>query len=180
MGMTLMVVSIMAASILMGCIKNVDSSSSSSEDWKKEKGGKVMIYVGGKVVCQDCNTADWVHGAKPIKGSRVSITCMDDKSKRVMYLGSNKTDGKGEFEMMMMIVNKYMNGKELMTKVVKLCTVKLVSSPNPDCYVPTDFGGGRLGVKLSSLRPSLVQPNLTRYKVGTFSYTTPLCDEPDY
>ncbi|KAI3933312.1 hypothetical protein MKW98_006671 [Papaver atlanticum] len=146
----------------------------SSEGLTKEE--QKLIYVAAKVLCQDCN-GDWISGAKPIEGSRVSILCMDDANKKVVYRGSNKTNKKGEFGII--LNQKSINGKEIIKP--KLCTVKLESSPNPDCYIPTDFRGGRLGVKLNSVRPSFDQlrPNVTKYRLGPFSYTTPLCDEID-
>ncbi|MCL7044819.1 hypothetical protein MKW94_010920 [Papaver nudicaule] len=146
----------------------------SSEGLTKEE--TKLIYVAAKVLCQDCN-GDWINGAMPIEGSRVSIVCMDDANRKVVYRGSNKTNKKGEFGMI--LNQKYINGKEIIKP--KLCTVKLVSSPNPDCYIPTDFRGGRLGVKLNSVRPSFDEqrPNVTKYRLGPFSYTTPLCDEID-
>ncbi|RZC81770.1 hypothetical protein C5167_044344 [Papaver somniferum] len=146
----------------------------SSEGLTKEE--QKLIYVAAKVLCQDCN-GDWINGAKLIVGSRVSILCMDDANKEVVYMGSNKTNKKGEFEMI--LNQEYITGKEIIKQ--KLCTVKLVSSPNPYSYIPTYFRGGRLGVKLNSVRPSFDQqrPNVTKYRLGPFSYTTPLCDELD-
>ncbi|GMY19310.1 non-classical arabinogalactan protein 31 [Fagus crenata] len=131
-----------------------------------------VIHVGGKVLCQDCTQGwnEWVHGGKPIKGGKVSITCMDDRS-RVVYYGSDMTDELGQFDI---IVNKYINRKELKAK---LCSVRLVSSPDHTCNILTDFAGGRRGVKLS--RPSLVYRDQIKYTLGPFYFTSPLCDEPD-
>ncbi|KAK9290499.1 hypothetical protein L1049_008669 [Liquidambar formosana] len=153
---------IIVASFVMGCT-NV------AEAWKEEAG---FIHVGGKVMCQDCTMGwnEWVNGARPIKGCKVSITCMDDRS-RVVYYGSDETDEAGEFEM---IVNKYVNGKQLKSKG---CSVRLVSSPDPTCSIPTDFAGGRSGVKLN--RPTLVYRDLVKHTLGPFYYTTPMCDKPD-
>lgn len=95
---------------------------------------------------------------------------MDDRS-RVVYYGSDETDDSGEFDL---TVNKYINGKELNKKA---CSVRLVSSPDPVCNIPTDFAGGRSGVKLS--RPSMVYRDIKKYTMGPFYYTTPMCDEPD-
>ncbi|KAA8518661.1 hypothetical protein F0562_016135 [Nyssa sinensis] len=83
-----------------------------AEAWKEAE----VVHVGGKVLCQDCTQGwnEWVHGAKPIKGCKVSITCMDDRS-RVVYYGSDETDEAGDFEM---IINKHINGKELNVKKV--------------------------------------------------------------
>lgn len=95
---------------------------------------------------------------------------MDDRS-RVVYYGSDETDDSGEFDL---TVNKYINGKELNKKA---CSVRLVSSPDPLCNIPTDFAGGRSGVKLG--RPSMVYRDIMKYTMGPFYYTTPMCDEPD-
>ncbi|XP_059646788.1 pistil-specific extensin-like protein [Cornus florida] len=156
------VLMIIATSLLMGSI-NV------AEAWKEET---KVIHVGGKVLCQDCTQGwnEWLHGAKPIKGCKVSITCMDDRS-RVVYYGSDQTDEGGDFEM---TINKFINGKELNAKK---CSVRLVSSPDPVCNLPTNFAGGRSGVKLS--RPTLVYRDIIKHVLGPFYYTTPMCDEPD-
>lgn len=103
-------------------------------------------------------------------GCRVSITCLDDRS-RVVYYGSDETDEAGEFEMM---VNKFINGKELKSTG---CFLRLVSSPDPVCNIATDFGGGRKGVKLG--RPTVVYRDVIKHLLGPFYYTTPMCDEPD-
>lgn len=105
-----------------------------------------------------------------VAGCKVSITCMDERS-RVVYYGSDMTDELGQFDI---IVNKYINGKKLKTK---LCWVRLVSSPHPTCNILTDFAGGRSGVKLSL--PTLVYRDRTEYTLGPFYFTSPLCDEPD-
>ncbi|KAF8005624.1 hypothetical protein BT93_K0030 [Corymbia citriodora subsp. variegata] len=133
--------------------------------------GKV-IHVGGKVLCQDCTKGydEWVKGGNPIKGAKVSLTCMDQRH-RVIFYGSDYTDGVGQFDM---IVNKYINGKQLNEK---LCSVRLVSSPDQTCNVPTDFAGGCRGVKLS--HPSLVFREAIKYNIGPLYYTTPMCEEPE-
>ncbi|KAI3989773.1 hypothetical protein MKX01_040743 [Papaver californicum] len=164
-----MIIGVIASILLL----NIVIISSEGLPTKEEQ---KLIYVAAKVLCQDCN-GDWINGAKPVEGSRVSILCMDDAKKKVVYRGSSKTNKKGEFGII--LNQKYINGKEIIKP--KLCTVKLVSSPDPDCYIPTDFRGGRLGVKLNSVRPSFGQqrPSVTKYRLGPFSYTTPLCDEID-
>ncbi|XP_075637329.1 pistil-specific extensin-like protein [Castanea sativa] len=131
-----------------------------------------VIHVGGKVLCQDCTQGwnEWVHGCKPIKGGKVSIACMDDRS-RVVYYGSDVTDELGQFDI---IVNKYINGKELKAK---LCSVRLVSSPDSTCNILTDFASGKRGVKLNL--PSLVYRDQIKYTLGPFYFTKLLCDEPN-
>lgn len=103
-------------------------------------------------------------------GCKVSITCMDERS-RVIYYGSDITDELGQYDL---VINKHINGKELKSK---LCTVRLVSSPDQTCNVLTNFGGGRSGVKLNS--PSSVYRDLIKHTLAPFYYTSPLCDEPD-
>ncbi|KAL4595929.1 hypothetical protein ACB092_12G127600, partial [Castanea dentata] len=117
-----------------------------------------VIHVGGKVLCQNCTQGwnEWVHGCKPIKGGKVSITCMNDRS-RVVYYGSD-----------------YINGKELKAK---LCSVRLVSPLDSTCNILTDFAGGKRGVKLNL--PSLVYRDQIKYTLGPFYFTKPLCDEPN-
>lgn len=103
-------------------------------------------------------------------GARVSVTCLDERS-RVMYYGSDDTDVAGHFSI---IVNRYANGKKI---VEKLCSVRLVSSPDDACNVPTDFSGGCGGVKLR--RPSSVYGKVIAYTVGPLYYTSPMCEEPE-
>ncbi|XP_059462680.1 non-classical arabinogalactan protein 31 [Corylus avellana] len=152
---------IIAASLLMGCT-NLGVA-------QKESG---VMHVGGKVLCQDCTQGwhEWVHGGKPIKGCKVSITCMDERS-RVVYYASDLTDELGQFDI---AVNKYVHGKELKAK---LCSVRLVSSPEPTCNILTNFAGGRRGVKLN--QPTLVYRDVIKYMLGPFYFTNPLCEEPN-
>ncbi|KAK9119432.1 hypothetical protein Scep_017525 [Stephania cephalantha] len=112
-----------------------------SEAWRDKP---KSIHIGGKVL--DLATTALV-AAKPIKGSRVSATCMDERDK-VIYYGSDETDEEGEFDM---VVDSKEACKELRPE---LCSVRLVSSPNPVCNVATNFGGRKSRVKLS--RPSFV------------------------
>ncbi|KAL2533592.1 Pollen Ole e 1 allergen and extensin family protein [Abeliophyllum distichum] len=131
-----------------------------------------VFQVCGKVLCQDCTEGwnEWVTGAKPIKGCKVSITCLDDRS-RVVHYASDLTDDAGEFEVS---VKKYTNGKELKPQN---CFLRLVSSPDPVCNIATDFAGGKTGVKLH--RPAVVYRDIVKYVLGPFYYSTPMCDEPD-
>ncbi|KAI3989623.1 hypothetical protein MKX01_036232 [Papaver californicum] len=120
----------------------------SSEGLTKEE--KKLIYVAAKVLCQDCN-GDWINGAKPVQGYPYCAWMM--QTKKWCTGEAVKRTKKGEFGII--LNQKYINGKEIIK--TKLCTVKLVSSLNPDCYIPTDFRGGRLGAKLNSVRPSFDQ-----------------------
>ncbi|PWA71081.1 pollen Ole e 1 allergen and extensin family protein [Artemisia annua] len=131
-----------------------------------------VIRVGGKVLCQDCTEGwnEWVDGQKPIEGCVVSVTCMDER-KRITYYGSDKTDKAGEYEL---TINKYIHGKEIKPEA---CFTRLVSSPDPICNIPTDFAGGKTGVKLG--RPTLVYRDMIKHVLDPFYYTTPMCDEPD-
>ncbi|KAL0344720.1 UNVERIFIED_CONTAM: Pistil-specific extensin-like protein [Sesamum radiatum] len=131
-----------------------------------------VFKVGGRVLCQDCSEGwnEWVNGANPIKGCKVSVTCLDDRN-RVVHYASDLTDDVGDFEI---TCNKYVNSKELKPQN---CFVRLVSSPDPVCNIATNFGGGKSGVKL--LRPAIVYRDIVKYMLGPFYYTTPMCDEPD-
>ncbi|KAM1294579.1 pistil-specific extensin-like protein [Malus sylvestris] len=154
--------------IAMGC-----SSSHTVEAFNYEEPKTKTIHVGGKVLCQDCTQGwnEWVHGARPINGGKVSMTCMDERS-RVVFYASDLTDEKGQFNL---IMNKYTtNGKEVNAN---RCSLRLVSCPDATCNVPTNFGGGRSGVKLN--RPSLVYRDLVKYTLGPFYYTSPMCEKPD-
>ncbi|KAI4300379.1 hypothetical protein L6164_033765 [Bauhinia variegata] len=152
-----------ATTVLVSCSNNNIVLASNEQE---------VIHVSGKVLCQDCSQGwnEWVHGAKPIKGCIVSLTCMDKRS-RVVHYTSDTTDELGKFEI---LVNKNVLGKQL---DVKLCSVRLVSSPEVACNILTDFGGGKSGVKLNL--PSLVYRNLIKYVLDPFYYTTPMCDKPD-
>ncbi|KAJ4838405.1 hypothetical protein Tsubulata_017435 [Turnera subulata] len=131
-----------------------------------------FIHVAGKVLCQDCTKGynEWINGDRPIKGSKVSLTCMDER-RRVAYFVSDVTDQKGQFDMS---VSKYINGKRLNDK---LCWVRLISSPDPTCNVFTDFGGGKSGVKL--MRPTSVYHDTLKYVLTPLYFTTPMCEQPD-
>ncbi|KAK7284952.1 hypothetical protein RJT34_19706 [Clitoria ternatea] len=154
---------IITASMLMGCSNN---KAVSALDESR------VIHVGGKVLCQDCTQGwnEWVNGGKPIKGVKVSLTCMDKRS-RVVYYTSDTTDELGQYDMSM---KKYVYGRELDTK---RCAVRLVSSPDNVCNILTDFGGGKSGVKLNY--PTSVYRSLIKYVLNPFYYTTPMCDKPD-
>lgn len=158
-----MISGMMIACLLVGWL-SVSVAEARAEEQK-------VIHIGGKVLCQDCSGGwnEWVQGAKPIKGGKVSVTCMDER-KRVVYYGSDLTDGQGVFDL---IVNKYVNGKELKPDC---CWVRLVSSPDATCNLLTNFAGGRSGVKLN--RPTSVYRDMIKYGVGPFYFTTPMCDDP--
>ncbi|WCJ34425.1 Pollen Ole e 1 allergen and extensin family protein [Euphorbia peplus] len=158
MGLRLVIV----ASLLLVLMK-------SSVGSKEEDG---VIHVGGKVICQDCTKGynDWVNGNRPIKGCKVSVTCMDER-KRVMYYNSDITDDEGLFDMS---IAKFINGKEIKEK---LCSVRIVSSPDSTCNLLTDFASGKSGVKLR--RPTLVYRDMVKYLVGPFYFTNRMCDQPD-
>ncbi|KAI3473962.1 hypothetical protein Pfo_028536 [Paulownia fortunei] len=87
--------------------------------------GKVdtqVFHVAGKVLCQDCNQGwnEWVNGAKPIKGCKVSVTCLDERSRVVQYAKLKPQN----------------------------CFLRLVSSPDPVCNIATNFAGGKSGYVL--------------------------------
>ncbi|XP_051131188.1 pistil-specific extensin-like protein [Andrographis paniculata] len=131
-----------------------------------------VFHVTGKVLCQDCNKGwnEWVNGADPIKDSRVSVTCLDDR-KRVVHYASDLTDKNGDFDI---ACNRFVNGKELKPQN---CNVRLVSSPDPVCNIATDFAGGKTGLKLR--RPTEVYRDVLKFALGPLYYTTPMCDDPD-
>ncbi|XP_071709713.1 non-classical arabinogalactan protein 31 [Rutidosis leptorrhynchoides] len=131
-----------------------------------------VIRVGGKVLCQDCSEGwnEWVNGHKPIEGCTVSVTCLDER-KRVIYYGRDKTDKTGEFQVS---IKKYIYGKKIKPET---CFTRLVSSSDPVCNIPTDFAGGKTGVKLG--HPTLVYRDIIKHVIGPFYYTTPMCDEPE-
>ncbi|KAL8245213.1 hypothetical protein R6Q59_011471 [Mikania micrantha] len=144
------------------------------ECWEEvpAKSGGGVILVGGKVLCQDCTEGwnEWVNGNKPIEGCTVSVTCMDER-KRIIYYGSDKTDKAGEFEV---TINRYIHGKMINPEA---CFTRLVSSPDPVCNIPTNFAGGKTGVKLGC--PTTVYRDIIKYIHDPLYYTTPMCDEPD-
>ncbi|KAF2307475.1 hypothetical protein GH714_028979 [Hevea brasiliensis] len=160
--MAAMAMKLLAALLLVGC-------ANLALAWDGAAG---VIHVGGKVMCQDCYKGynEWVNGDRPIKGCKVSLTCMDER-RRVMYYNSDVTDKLGQFDM---TVNKYINGKVLKEK---LCSVRLVSSPDPTCNILTDFAGGKSGVKLR--QPTLIYRDMVKYVLGPFYFTSPMCDQPD-
>ncbi|KAG0484419.1 hypothetical protein HPP92_008498 [Vanilla planifolia] len=154
------------------------SAAAGELTWKRKDSKNV--HITGKVMCQDCSMGwtQWANGAKPLKGSRVAVTCMDAR-RHVVYYGSDETDAKGEFDLEVELSRRSDGGVSSAAKEIdpKGCAVRLVSSPDDDCGVMTDFGGGRKGVRLT--RPSHVYPGVLRYTVGPFFFTSPMCDEPD-
>ncbi|XP_054804002.1 uncharacterized protein LOC129307142 [Prosopis cineraria] len=131
-----------------------------------------IIHVAGKVLCQDCSQGwnEWIHGSDPIKGSKVSLTCLDRRS-RVIYYTSDTTDETGQFDL---TVKRYLYGKKLDTK---LCSARLVSSPDYACNILTDFGRGRSGLKLTN--PTSIYRDVVKFVLQPFYFTTPMCDKPD-
>ncbi|XP_044506697.1 pistil-specific extensin-like protein [Mangifera indica] len=132
-----------------------------------------VTKVTGQVLCQDCSKSynEWVNNAIPLKGVKVSLTCMDNR-RRVMYYRSDETNEEGRFEMS---VDKYAyQNKEVKSE---RCRVRLVSSPHPGCNVFTDFNGGKSGVKLR--RPSSVYRDTVAYTMQPFYFTSPMCEKPD-
>ncbi|KAL3825831.1 hypothetical protein ACJIZ3_021860 [Penstemon smallii] len=131
-----------------------------------------VFHVAGKVLCQDCTQGwnEWVNDGKPIKGSIVSVTCLDDRN-RVVEFASDLTDDAGDFDI---TCDKYANGKKINPQN---CFLRLVSSPDPVCNIATNSAGGKTGVRLT--RPNVVYRDLVKYVLGPFYYTTPMCDEPD-
>ncbi|XP_015898599.3 uncharacterized protein LOC107432058 [Ziziphus jujuba] len=161
MGMVMILA--LAASILMGC---TDVALGLNEAEK--------IHVGGRVLCQDCTQEwnKWAYGGKPIKGCKVSAICMDER-RRIVHYASDTTDELGEFQL---IIDKLVNGKQIKTE---LCSVRLVSSPDPTCNVFTNFGNGVSGVKLFRQLATAFNDNFIKYSLNPFYFTTPMCDQPD-
>ncbi|CAI0407555.1 unnamed protein product [Linum tenue] len=94
-GMAATTSSIFAATVLI-----LFAVTSAAANWDEEAPTSELIHVSGKVLCQDCQKSykDWISGERPIKGSTVSLTCMDDR-KRVHHYDSDVTDERGEYEM---------------------------------------------------------------------------------
>ncbi|XP_077225817.1 uncharacterized protein LOC143859025 [Tasmannia lanceolata] len=109
-----------------------------------------VIRVGGKVMCQDC-TRGWNEWAHGTRPIQGCSVALTcmDERGRVVYYTSDETDGEGEFEMRI-------ESRRLLRE---------------------DFAGGRSGVKLS--RPSHVYGDQIKYTLGSFYFTSPMCDEPD-
>ncbi|CAN6305967.1 unnamed protein product [Urochloa humidicola] len=129
--------------------------------------------VTGKVQCQDC-TKNWnayAYNARPIPGSVVGITCVDDRG-RVVYHGSDAADGQGVFNIE--VPSKAANGGDI---AAPRCLVRLASSGDAGCAVPTDFNGGGSGEKPSRL--THFSPDKATYAVGPYYYTLPRCDVKD-
>ncbi|KAK4281577.1 hypothetical protein QN277_013050 [Acacia crassicarpa] len=163
--MRLAVVLIIAASILASNYSSGIVVSASDE-------ANGIIHVAGKVMCQDCSQGwnEWIQGSDPIKGSKVSLTCLDRRG-RVIYYTSDTTDETGQFDL---TVKTYLYSKKLDTK---LCSVRLVSSPDSACNILTDFGRGRSGLKLAN--PTSIYRHVTKFVLEPFFFTSPMCDKPD-
>ncbi|KAJ1296381.1 hypothetical protein BS78_01G296000 [Paspalum vaginatum] len=125
--------------------------------------------VTGKVQCQDC-TKNWnayAYNARPIPGSVVGITCLDDRG-RAVYHGSDATDGQGVFNVE---VPGKVNGCDL---APSRCLVRLAASGDAACSVFTDFNRGRAGE--TPARLTHVSPGKATYAVGPYYCTLPQCD----
>lgn len=94
-----------------------------------------------------------------------------DERKRVVHYASDETDQEGDFEI---VVDKNIHGKKL---VASQCSVRLVSSPDQQCDVLTDFARGKSGAWLA--QPLTVYRDVTKYRLGPFYFTSPMCEEPD-
>ncbi|XP_062205964.1 uncharacterized protein LOC133907880 [Phragmites australis] len=132
-----------------------------------------QFTVTGTVLCQDC-TKNWnayAYNAKPIPGSVVGITCLDKKTGRTVYYGTDATDGKGVFNIE---VPYAVNGGSLNPAD---CLVRLASSGDKGCAVLTNFNGGRIGEKPS--RPVQLYPGKVTYAAGPYYSTLPQCDAKD-
>ena len=155
--------------------------------------------VTGEVQCQDC-TKNWnayAYNGKPIPGSfpvapfrapslpdrqinppcpragsKVSITCRDNNN-RVVYHGSDTTDGEGVFNIEVPRKAKS-NGRDI---EASRCLVRLASSGDAGCAVFTDFNRGRTGQTPSRL--TRASPNKETYAVGPYYCTLPQCDKDD-
>lgn len=97
---------------------------------------------------------------------------MDDR-RRIIHYTSDTTDELGEYQL---IIDSIKNGKQIKRE---LCSVRLVSSPDPSCNVFTNFGNGVSGVKLIRELATAFNDNLIKYSVSPFYFTTPMCDQPD-
>lgn len=96
---------------------------------------------------------------------------MDERS-RVVHYASDVTDELGQFDFS---INTIVCGNKKLNP--KLCRARLVSSPDSDCYIPTDFAGGQAGVSLSW--PTSIIENSAKYTLGPFYFTTRDCQKPN-
>ncbi|XP_066387439.1 uncharacterized protein [Miscanthus floridulus] len=127
--------------------------------------------VTGKVQCQDC-TKNWnayAYNAKPIPGSKVSITCRDTNN-RVVHHSSDYTDGQGVFNIE--VPRKAKNNDRDIE--ASRCLVRLASSGDAACAVFTDFNRGKTGQIPSRLTHA--SPNKETYAVGPYYCTLRQCD----
>ncbi|XP_006662569.1 uncharacterized protein LOC102709404 [Oryza brachyantha] len=135
--------------------------------------GESKFTVTGSVLCQDC-TKNWnayAYNAKPVPGSSVGITCLDKKTGRTVYHATDRTDGKGVFNLE---VPYAVGGADLDPSD---CLVRLASSGDQGCAVFTDFNGGKTGERPS--RPSRLGPGIVAYAAGPFYFTLAQCDLKD-
>lgn len=102
-------------------------------------------------------------------GSKVSLTCFGRS--QAVYYGSDETAETGKYQL---TVSSYIDGKKL--NPIN-CFVRLVYSPDPVCNIATDINGGLTGARLDI--PTTENPNITKYRLHSFFYTTPTCNELD-
>uniref|UniRef100_A0A7N0RES6 Pollen Ole e 1 allergen and extensin family protein n=1 Tax=Kalanchoe fedtschenkoi TaxID=63787 RepID=A0A7N0RES6_KALFE len=132
----------------------------------------VNVVVEGVVSCQNCKLhGSWnLDGAIPIPKAKVSVQCRDHKG-RVAYYKSVETDSKGYYYAQL---DNFKMSHYLLDHPLHACKVKLVSSPNKDCNIPTNINYGMNGAPLSYHNKAVKG---TRYEAVIYS-APPLAFRP--
>ncbi|EMS47447.1 hypothetical protein TRIUR3_04223 [Triticum urartu] len=137
-----------------------------------ESYGASMFTVTGTVLCQDC-TKNWnayAYNAKPIAGSVVAVTCLDEHTGRTVIHRTDTTDEEGVFK----VEVPYAHDGGSCRLDPAHCLVRLVRSGDKGCAVLTNFNGGTTGEK--PYRPSRVSPTEVAYSAGPYYATFTQCD----
>ncbi|KAK4386595.1 Non-classical arabinogalactan protein 30 [Sesamum angolense] len=120
-----------------------------------------LVAVQGVVYCKSCKYrgVDTLVGASPLSGAVVKLQCNDTKQSLVEQ---TKTDKNGYFFFM---------PPKLTTPTAHKCKVLLVSSPLPQCGVPTNLHGGATGATLiPAVKPPVKKQPFELFTVGPFAF----------
>lgn len=116
------------------------------EDYPTKKVSKTSVVVEGQVYCQSCKEqgTSSLSEAKPISGAKISVICKSHRN-RVFYYSSYTTNEYGYFYAKL---EGYTMGHYLLEHPLTACKVKLVSSSQENCNIPTNINYGISGASL--------------------------------
>ncbi|XP_077252878.1 non-classical arabinogalactan protein 30-like [Tasmannia lanceolata] len=150
-------------------------SSFESTQASYEAKDMVEVVVEGVVYCQKCESfGTWsLTGAEPILSAKVGVICKDYKG-RVSFYKAFMTNGNGYFytPLQGLEMNHYYLDHPLQS-----CTVRLISSPHPDCNLLTNVNHGVEGspLRFEKKRLSGVNYEAVVYAAGPLAFRPANC-----